>query len=61
MKNESPGYDLMTMAAAARYLGVHHYTLKAMVLAGEVPAYQVRERWRFKRSDLDAVIKPVKP
>ena len=39
-------------AAAARALGIHPDTLRAMVRRGEVPAWRVRGQLRFDPADL---------
>lgn len=44
----------MTVAEAARYLGVHEDTVYAMVRDRQIPHIRVRRRIFFRRETLDA-------
>jgi excisionase family DNA binding protein len=45
---------VMNVREAAEYLGIGKDALYAAARAGEVPAFKLGNRWRFKRSLLDA-------
>lgn len=40
--------------SAARLMGVHPHTVRAMIRAGELPATRLVRQFRIRRSDLDA-------
>lgn len=44
----------MTRKEVSIYLKVHPTTIFEMVKAGELPAYQVGNRWRFDKDKIDA-------
>ena len=47
--------EWMTIPEAAKYLRVHHRTIRDMIAAGDVKGYRMRTRAiRLRRSDLDA-------
>ena len=47
------GTVYMTRTRAAQYLGVSTRTVARWVAADGLPAYRVRGRWMFLRSELD--------
>ncbi|MBK8732851.1 MAG: helix-turn-helix domain-containing protein [Actinomycetales bacterium] len=58
----SPAADpWVTQAEARAYLGgITDRTLRRYIAAGELPAYRLGARLlRFRRSDLDALLRPV--
>lgn len=50
---------LLTFNEAKSFLRVSRSTLLRMMDAKEVPAYKVGNNWRFYKSELKQVIKPV--
>jgi excisionase family DNA binding protein len=52
---------LMTKAEAAAYMRVTPRTLDRWVKAGRLARYRVGSTTRFKRADLDALVKPDEP
>lgn len=46
--------ELISVAEACRFLGVHRNTLYKLIREGELPAFRLVKggRWRFRRSDL---------
>ena len=56
MKSEEQnGADIISVAEACDFLGVHRNTIYKLIRAGEVPAFRLIKggRWKFKRSDLE--------
>ena len=54
--------EFLSVAQAAKLLGVSHSTVWRWVDADELPAYRIGPKTiRIRREDLDAVIRPVKP
>lgn len=48
------GREVLDVIQAAAYLGVSTDTLYGYAARGFVPAFKLGNRWRFKRSRLDA-------
>jgi repressor LexA len=48
--------DILTIDEVAGYLKVNIRTVYRMLKAKEVPAFKVRNQWRFKRDDVDVWI-----
>jgi SOS regulatory protein LexA len=48
--------DILTIDEVADYLKVNIRTVYRMLKAQEVPAFKVRNQWRFKREDVDVWI-----
>ena len=48
----------MTSQEAARYLRMSRSYLRVVVARGDLKSYQVNNRLRFLRSDLDRLVKP---
>jgi excisionase family DNA binding protein len=46
--------EVMTIETAARYLCISPDTLYNYAARGIVPAFRLGNRWRFKKSQLDA-------
>jgi len=46
--------EVMDIPQAAEYLGISHDTLYRYAAEGLVPSFKLGNRWRFKRSLLDA-------
>ena len=46
--------EVMTVETAARYLCISPDTLYKYAASGTVPAFKMGNRWRFKKSQLDA-------
>lgn len=44
---------LLDSREAAALLKIHHKTLERKARAGEVPAYRIAGKWRFRASELD--------
>lgn len=44
---------LLDSREAAALLKIHHKTLERKAREGEVPAYQIAGKWRFRASELD--------
>lgn len=52
--------DLISLAEAAKYLGVGSATLRLWIARGELVGYRVGERLiRVRRSDIDAKLRPI--
>lgn len=49
--------DVLTADEAASYLRVSVKTLYRLVAAGDVPGQKVGRAWRFRRVDLDALLR----
>ncbi len=45
--------EVMDIRGAARYLGISRETLYKYVSGEKVPAFKLRNRWRFKKTVLD--------
>lgn len=55
---EFPGNGYLNVIQASEFLGVHPTTLRDMSRAGRVPSYKLFNRLRFRKEDLDSLIKP---
>lgn len=50
----SPGGNhLLTIEEVSRYLQLKPETVRAMARKGEIPAFKIRRRWRFRREDVE--------
>ena len=49
--------DILTIDEVAGYLKVNIRTVYRMLKANEVPAFKVRNQWRFKKDDVDGWIR----
>ena len=47
----------LSVAEAARYLGLSRKTLYSWAEKGTMPAYKVGRVWRFDKSELDSFVK----
>lgn len=47
----------LSLADAARYLGLSRKTLYSWAEKGTMPAYKVGRVWRFDKSELDSFVK----
>lgn len=45
--------EVLSIQEAARALGVHPDTIRRMIKSGEIKAFQVRGRYRIRRSEID--------
>lgn len=47
--------QLISVAGACEFLGVHRNTLYKLIREGEIPAFRLIRggRWKFRRSDLE--------
>ncbi len=55
-----PVPELLTIAQAATFLGIHHITVRRMISSGELKAYRYGPRViRIDRADLDKLRRPV--
>ncbi|WP_222851173.1 helix-turn-helix domain-containing protein [Phytoactinopolyspora mesophila] len=59
----APVRELLSVTAAAEYLGVSKRTIRRMIHAGHLKAYRIRRRGmiRVTRTDLDDMLYEVKP
>ncbi len=48
--------EILTLPEVAALLKVAEKTLYTMAQRGEIPAFKVRNQWRFKRTDIDSWI-----
>jgi excisionase family DNA binding protein len=48
--------EVMTVAEAADYLRLNRQTIMRMAARGELPGVKIARRWRFKRTDIEAVL-----
>lgn len=48
--------DVMKLKEVAALLKVGEKTVYSMAQSGELPAFKVREQWRFSRNDIDTWI-----
>ena len=53
--------QLMTVEEVAKYLNIHPRTINNMAARGDIPASKVANRWRFRKSDVDAYLEKQKP
>jgi excisionase family DNA binding protein len=53
----APASDVMTMQEVADYLHCHYSTVYRLVRRGELPVFQLRRDYRFRRADIDKWIK----
>jgi excisionase family DNA binding protein len=53
--NSSSDREVIGTTDAARYLGVHPQTIRAMIRDGRLAAARVGDRIRVRRADLDAL------
>ena len=49
--------EILTAQEVATYLRVHPYTVKRLARAGKLPGFKVGGQWRFKKHDIDKLIK----
>lgn len=45
--------SIMTVKEVAKYLRMHETTIYRMASEGDLPAYKVGNRWRFKKERID--------
>ena len=47
--------DIIAVADACRFLGIHRNTLYKLIQAREIPAFRLARggRWKFRRSELE--------
>lgn len=45
--------EILTVDEVAALLKVGDKTVYTMAQRGEIPAFKVREQWRFRRADID--------
>lgn len=48
--------EILTVQEVAALLKVADKTVYTMAQKGEIPAFKVREQWRFRRVDIDSWI-----
>lgn len=53
-----PASPLMTLQELRDYLKVHEMTIYRWAKKHKVPGLKIGGRWRFKRSDIDAMFEP---
>ncbi len=46
----------MTVDDAADYLKLNRQTIMRMAARGELPGVKIARRWRFKRTDIEAML-----
>lgn len=44
---------LLTIDEVASYLQLKSETVRAMAREGEIPAFKIRRRWRFRKKDFE--------
>ena len=49
----SESREVMNVRQASQYLGISPDTLYRYITEGEIPAFKLGNRWRFKKSRLD--------
>lgn len=49
----------LNMRETTDFLGCHERTVRARVATGELPAYRLGREFRFRREDVEALLKPV--
>jgi excisionase family DNA binding protein len=54
MENYPKIREVMTIRQAAAYLGVTPDSMYKYVAEGSIPAFKIGNRWRFKKSQIDA-------
>ena len=54
-KNENDNY--ISIDEAAEYLGIKTVTIRNWIKKEMVPAHKVGKLWKFKRSELDELVK----
>lgn len=54
-KEEGSSSDIISVAEACKFLGVHRNTLYKLIQAREIPAFRMMTggRWKFRRSELE--------
>jgi excisionase family DNA binding protein len=54
-KEEGSPSDIISVAEACKFLGVHRNTLYKLIQAREIPAFRMMTggRWKFRRSELE--------
>jgi excisionase family DNA binding protein len=54
-KEEGSPSDIISVAEACEFLGVHRNTLYKLIQAREIPAFRMMTggRWKFRRSELE--------
>lgn len=54
-KEEGGSSDIISVAEACKFLGVHRNTLYKLIQAREIPAFRMMTggRWKFRRSELE--------
>jgi excisionase family DNA binding protein len=48
--------EILTAAEAAALLRIHQKTVYKLAEQGKIPSFRIGRAWRFKRSDLLAVV-----
>ena len=49
--------EILTAQEVAKYLRIHPYTVKRLARASKLPGFKVGGQWRFKKEEIDALIK----
>ena len=49
--------EVLTAEEVAEYLRIHPYTVRRLVRAGKLPGFKVGGQWRFKKEEIDSLIK----
>jgi excisionase family DNA binding protein len=52
--------EVLTVDDVADYLKLHKQTVSRMAQRGELPGVLIAKRWRFKRSDVEAMLNTTK-
>ncbi len=52
--------EVLTVDDVADYLKLHKQTVSRMAQRGELPGVLIANRWRFKRSDVEAMLNTAK-
>ncbi len=49
--------NILTAEEVAEYFRIHPYTVKRLARAGKLPGFKIGGQWRFKKQDIDKLIK----
>jgi excisionase family DNA binding protein len=52
--------EILTAEEVAEYLRIHPYTVRRLAREGEIPGSRIGGQWRFKKKDIDLLIKSYK-
>ena len=52
--------EILTAEEIAEYLRIHPYTVRRLAREGKIPGSRIGGQWRFKRKDIDSLVKNYK-